>query len=363
MKAAMISLGSKSSKWTAEAMRKYFEIVDEINLKKVEVNIGSKEDKILVEGKPIGKYDCVYVKGSYKYAGLLRAIVTELDDSTYSPFEPRSFTLVHNKLLTQLQLEKENIPMPKTYVAATTDAAKKILEKINYPIIMKLPSGTQGKGVMVADSYAAAASMLDTLESLNQPFILQEYIETDSEDVRLFVVGEKVVACMKRKSLTEEVRSNIHAGGVGEAYEADTNTKKIAIRTAKLLGAEVCGVDILESIKGPLVIEANLSPGLQGIMDVTNINVADKIAKYLYEKTLSFKEQSGNGKKRELLKDLGINQAEKNGDQSIISTLDFRGGRILLPELITNFSKFKEGEEYVIEASEGKLVIKKLNIK
>jgi len=363
LKAGVISLGSKSSKWTADAMRNYFDEVDEINIKDVEVNIGSKNEKILVDGKQLDNYDCIYLKGSFKYANLLRAVATELHKDVYIPYEPKAFTIAHDKLFTQLELEKENIPMPKTYLAATVDAAKKILEKVTYPIIMKLPTGTQGKGVMVADSYAAASSMLDTLNALKQPFLIQEYIETNSTDVRLFVVGEKVVASMKRKSQGEDKRANIHAGGVGEAFEPDNYMKKIAIQSAKLVGAEIAGIDILESIKGPVVIEANLSPGLQGITESTNINVADKIAKYLYEKTLEKKNSRDKNGKKQMMDDLGIKPAESASGQQIITSLDFRAERILLPPVVTNITKFKENEEYLVEATPGKLKIEKLNIK
>lgn len=363
MNAAVISLGSTSSKWTAEAMRKYFDEVNEINIKDVEVNIGAKKDKILVEGKPIQKYDCIFVKGSFKYATLLRAISTEVSKDTYIPFEPKSFTLAHDKLLTQLELEKENLPMPTTYMAATGTAAKKILEKITYPIIMKLPSGTQGKGVMVADSYAAASSMLDTLSALKQPFLIQEYIETNGTDLRLFVVGEKVVAAMKRISQGEEKRANIHAGGSGEKFEADSYMKKIAIQASKLIGAEICGIDILESVKGPMIIEANLSPGLQGITKATGIDISDKIAKYLYDKTLEKTGKNTNTTKEKILEDLGIAEAGNGTSQQIISSLLFRADRILLPVVISKITKFKEDEEYLIEAKPGKLTIERLNIK
>lgn len=362
LKAAVISMGSKSSQWTIDAMRKYFDVVDNINIKDVEVNIGAKE-KILVNGKPIEDYDCVYAKGSFRYATLLRAIVTELKDSVYIPYIPSAYTISHDKLLTQLELEKENIPMPKTYMAATTSAAKKILEKLTYPVIMKLPSGTQGKGVMVADSYAGASGMLDTLSALNQPFLIQEFVDTGGADIRLFVVGNKVVAGMKRKSKKDEIRANIHAGGTGEAFEPDTHMKNIAIKTAKKLGAEICGVDMLESIKGPVVIEANLSPGLQGITNTCNIDVADKIAKYLYKQTLKKTGKQEGEEKEKVLSDLGIKDAQEGLSQNIITTLDFRGERILLPVSITNLLKFNENEEYIIEAKKGELKIKELNIK
>jgi len=357
MKAAIISLGSVSSKWTAEAMDKYFDEVDEINLREIEINFSGKNSEVLYEGKPLGEYDCVLAKGSFRYAPLLRSLTSLLRDKTYMPLEASAFTLGHDKLLTQLKLQQHNIPMPRTYLSATIEAAKKILEKVNYPIIMKFPQGTQGKGIMFADSFASASSMLDALSALNQPFLIQEYIETGGTDIRAIVVGNKVVAAMKRKADVNEIRANIHAGGAGEAAELDSYAKKVAVDAAKAIGAEICGVDMLESAKGPIVIEVNMSPGLQGITDITKIDVADKIAKHLHKRTL---EQSEEGKTNGTAKIMEDLEADKK--KEIISTLDFRGLRILLPEVITKVANIEESDNVQIVAEDGKIVLKKFKI-
>ena len=290
--AAVISLGSISSKWTAEAMRSYFDEVDELPLKKIEVVIGEKsKSKIICDGVPLKKYDCIYAKGSFRYSALLEVLAITLSKDTYMPYNPHALTLVHDKMLSQITFENEGIPMPKTHIAATMQKAKELLEHMEYPLIIKIPQGTQGKGVMFLESYATASSILDSFESLKHPFIIQEYIETKSTDLRVFVVGDKVVASMRRIGKLDEKRANLHAGGVGEKVEIDTHTKNIAIKAAKAVGAEIAGIDILESKRGPLVIEANISPGLQGITRVTEVNVADEIAKYLYHKTIEYKKQ------------------------------------------------------------------------
>jgi len=359
MKAALISLRSKSSEMTLEAMRNYFDEVDDLDIRELEVNLGVKELELLYRGAPIKKYDCVYAKGSFRYAPLLASASSILEmKGVYLPIEARSFTVSHDKLLTHIELQKNNIPMPKTYISSTPEAAKGILERLNYPVIMKFPQGTQGKGVMIADSFAGASSMLDALSALKQPFIMQEYVETGGVDTRAIVVGDRVVASMKRKAAGEEKRANIHAGGIGEACELDSHTKKIAVETAKAVGAEICGVDILESAKGPSVIEVNISPGLQGITGATKINVADKIAKYLYERTKAIKEGKKEEGAKKIMNELGV---DKPG-QEIITTLDFRGKRILLPEMITNITKFTSNQDYSVEAREGRLRIKKFEI-
>ena len=356
MKAALISLGSVSSKWTLEAMRKYFKEVDDITLKDVEVDVTTGKLEVLYNSKPLRDYDCIYAKGSFRYMPLLRSVTIALYPTTYMPIKPEAFEIGHDKFLTQLVLQRNNIPMPKAYLAATSASAKKILETINYPVIMKFPSGTQGKGVMYAESFAAANSMLDALIALKQPFIIQEYVETGGTDTRCIVVGDKVVAAMRRVAIEGEKRANIHAGGFGELVTLDKKQKKIAVESAKVVGAEICAVDILQGAKGPVVIEINLSPGLQGITKATNIDVADKIAKYLHDKsTVSSKKKAVTT--NDILVDLGIEKPEKV--KEIITNLDFRGERILLPEAITHISKFKEGEEVTVDVEEDKVLIKK----
>lgn len=358
MKAALISLGSVSSKWTAEAMRKYFEEVDEIDIRYIEVTVGREGTKVLYKGENLGEYDCIFGKGSFRYAELMAAITSIYYDKCYMPIKQKSFTIVHDKLLTHLELQKHNIPMPLTYISATVSAARVILKRVNYPIIMKFPKGTQGKGVMVADSYAGASSILDALQSLRQPFIIQEYIETDGSDIRVMVAGDKVIGSMVRKSSNDEKRSNIHAGGKGEATTLDSHTKKIAIDTARVLGGSICGVDILESHRGPLVIEANISPGLQGITKATNINIADKMAKFLYINTKEYLEKKKQKHTDKIMGDLGISNNKEDSKQ-LITTLDLRGNRLLLPQIMTNITKFNDQEEVVIEAKKGELKITK----
>jgi len=237
-----MSMGSKSSIMTLAAMKKYFDAVDDINIKNMEVMLGRKELSILYNGKPLQKYDCIYAKGSFRYAPLLRSITTAFYDTTYMPIKPNTFTIGHDKLLTQLALQYYKVPMPDTFVVSSVEAAKKILGEVHYPIIMKFPHGTQGKGVMFAESFAAASSMLDAIETLKQPFLIQEYVETEGSDIRAFVVGDKVVASYKRKAAAGEKRANIHAGGKGEVFVMDAHTKKIAVDTAKSIGAEICAV-------------------------------------------------------------------------------------------------------------------------
>jgi len=169
---------------------------------------------------------------------------------------------------------------------------------------------------------------------------------------------------MKRVAQKEEKRANIHAGGTGESVKLDRETFNLAVKTAKALGSSVCGVDILESPLGPMVIEANISPGLQGLSKVSTVDIPREIAKYFSRKT-----QEALGEKRisdgkTVLKELDINNVKEENatDQEIITNLSFKGERILLPELITKTTGFNELKNYVIKTKKGKLEIEEFSM-
>ncbi|MFW6231014.1 MAG: ATP-grasp domain-containing protein, partial [Nanoarchaeota archaeon] len=263
--------------------------------------------------------------------------------------------------LTHLILQQAKIPMPKTYLASSAQGSQALLEKVHYPIILKLLQGTQGKGVLFADSHAAASSILDTLSSLNKPFIIQEYIDTGGVDTRVIVCGDRVIGGMVRRAKPNEERANIHSGGKGEAAELSEPVKRVAIKAAKALKMDIGAVDILEGPKGPVVIEANLSPGLQGITEATGDNIAAKIAKHLYDRTVEFKQSRSDVTAEQLFGDMGIdiNQAEEGKTQDIITNLDLRGDKIVLPEIVNKIAKFKEEDEVTITLEKGKVNLQK----
>ncbi len=354
MKAAVISLGSISSQWTAEAMKKYFTEVDSISLKDIEVRLG-KECGLQYQGKPLPPYDCVYVKGSFRYAHLLCSITTMLENKVaYLPLRARAFMLAHNKLLTHLALQEKNIPMPTTYVLATMPRAKELLKQVHYPIVVKFPEGTQGKGVMFADSESSAVSLLDALGVLKQPCIIQEYIETEGTDIRALVVGDKVIAAMRRKAQKGDNRANIHAGGTGELAAISPAINTLALRTAEALDAEVCGVDILESPLGPLVIEVNISPGLQGLQNIANVDLAEQVARHFFQKTEAALQKE---KKKEAGLVMNPVLGTEGSFQQIVTTLQFRGEKIILPEIVGKIARFHEGKEQIIKVRKGKVEV------
>ena len=360
MKLAIISMGGKSSKLIAEEAKKHFAQVDQFNIKGIELHATTKNLDVLYKGQPLKNYDCVYIRGSHKYALLQRSLTRALQFNSYMPIAPEAFTLAHNKFLTLLELQKNKVEIPTTYLAATTSSAKKILEKVNYPIIIKLPSGTHGKGVMFADSISSAGSVLDTLDVSNQPYIIQEYIETNATDIRVIVAGNKVLAAMKRKAQSGELRANIHMGAIGEKYDINYDTEQLAIKSAKALGADICAVDILEGSKSS-VLEVNLSPGLSGIMQATKLNLAEKIAEFLAEKTAEFKKTSSKKGYKDILEELELTQ-EKTPIKEILTNLEIKAGIIKIPKIITDITKFTPDDEVKLIIAKDKLIIQKHEI-
>jgi len=341
-------------------MKKYFEEVDSLSVKKIEVILSSEKPKVIYDGNELRKYDCIYAKGSFKYAAILRSITEAKYDQAYMPLRPAAFTIGHNKLLTHLKMQKVGVPMPQTYVTSSIAASKKVLQEMNYPVVMKFPSGTQGKGVMFADSFSSASSLLDALEALKQPLIIQEYIETEGTDIRALVIGDKVAAAYYRKAVKGEKRSNIHAGGQGIKVEIDNKTKKIAVMAAKALGCDICGVDILIGPKGPLVIEVNLSPGLQGITQTTKIDVAAMIAEFLYNKTKERNESKNENPSEKVFADLNIKAADKQKKEikSAIDHIKVRADKIVLPSFVTKICEFDDDDEVEITAEKGYVCVK-----
>ncbi len=355
MKLGIISLCGDSSMMIVNEAAQYFKESKALDIRKLHVHLFQSESKILnvhYEKKPLEAFDCVYLRGSHKYTFLQRSISKALQNVVYLPIKPEAFTIGHNKLLTLLELQKNDIRIPRTYFAATGKGAKDLLEEVNFPIILKIPHGTQGKGVMIADSISSAKTMIDALEVFKQPYILQEYIETGSTDIRAIVVGNKVVAAMERVGAKDDIRSNIHAGGHGRPVNISPETEEIAIKAAKVIGADICGVDILEGTK-PAVIEVNLSPGLKGITKALHKNIAKMIAQFLFERTKEFLEE-----KTEKAKPIEV----KPG-QEIYTTLSMKNGIIRLPKFVADISGFSIDDDVVLVVNKGKIEIKRHKIK
>jgi len=355
MKGAVIGLGGPTSIGIARAMENYFDKVDFLQLRDHYVEISREGIQMLTRKGELEDYDCLYPRGSYRYAPVLITIASSLSGHTYIPLRADSFIVGHDKFLTHLALMKQKIKMPNTFIIPTVKTAKLLLKEINYPIVMKFPHGTQGRGVVFAESYAAAVSVLDVLEFFKNPFLIQEYVETESTDIRALVVGDKVVAGMRRVAQKGEKRANIHMGGTGEAIKLNAKTSKIALASAEAVGADICAVDMLETPIGPLVIEVNLSPGVQGLKEATDRDIEDDIAKFLYEQTKANRRVK-NG--QEMASLIDTNSADKHSSGEIIINADLRGGKLVLPEVISSLANLSESQEMIVEVLDGEIILR-----
>jgi ribosomal protein S6--L-glutamate ligase len=179
-------------------------------------------------------------------------------------------------------LSTANVPIPKTILGASSNLEYLLSNFKDQPVIIKILEGTHGNGVILADTYLSALSTIETLKTAGVKFLLQEYIkESNGSDLRIIVVDGEVIAAMKRQSKEGDFRSNLHRGGSSIKIKLTIEEENVALRAAKAMQLGVCGVDILQSERGPLVLEINSSPGLEGIEKETGIDISKKIISYI----------------------------------------------------------------------------------
>ncbi|NYZ67494.1 RimK family alpha-L-glutamate ligase [Endozoicomonas sp. SM1973] len=188
-----------------------------------------------------------------------------------------------DKLRSLQLLSRHHIGIPKTnYVRDKKDVLPAIARVGNAPVIIKLIEGTQGIGVLLAESTKSAEALIELLQSQKQNVLVQKFVaESKGKDIRAFVVGNQVVAAMRRVAQGQEFRSNVHRGGITEAVELNDQYKEVAVRAAQIMGLQVAGVDMLEGADGPQIMEVNSSPGLEGIETCTKLDIAGAIIDYI----------------------------------------------------------------------------------
>ena len=188
-----------------------------------------------------------------------------------------------DKLRSLQILSKHDVDMPKTVFASNKSSAEDVITLSGgAPLVLKILEGTQGVGVVLVDTEKAAKSVLDAFYGMDVNLLVQEFIEeAGGADIRVFIVGGEVVGAMKRQGAEGDFRSNLHQGGSATAHKLTRKEKSTALAAAKAMGLGVCGVDMIPSARGPLVMEVNSSPGLEGIEKSTNLDIAGKIIDYI----------------------------------------------------------------------------------
>ncbi|HEX9709526.1 MAG TPA: RimK family alpha-L-glutamate ligase [Candidatus Thermoplasmatota archaeon] len=218
--------------------------------------------------------------------------VTEYGLAVAQHFESIGVTVInsHESILNSrdkfrsLQImQKNRIPTPKTVLARSPDAVFQAIRLVGgTPVILKMNQGTQGAGVMFADSLETVESVLEALWDLGANIQIQKFVaESRGRDLRAFVIGGKVVAAMRRIAAGTSFRSNIHQGGHGEPVDLEREQERLALKTARVLGLKIAGIDMLESSAGPVVIEANSSPGFEGLERATGKDIARAMIEYI----------------------------------------------------------------------------------
>lgn len=188
-----------------------------------------------------------------------------------------------DKLRSMQLLSRKGIGLPMTAFAHSTHDIDDMINMVGgAPVVIKLLEGTQGLGVILAETHLSAKSTIEAFRNADVNILIQEYIhEAKGADIRCFVVGDRVIAAMARKGKEGEFRSNLHRGGSVEKIKITPEERATAVKAASIMGLNVCGVDILRSNRGPVVIEINSSPGLEGIEAATGIDVADKVIQFI----------------------------------------------------------------------------------
>ena len=248
------------------------------------MNITSHNPKVIYQGKPLDDYDAVIPRIGAKNTFYGTAVVRQFEMmGVFCVNESQAISRSRDKLRCLQLLARTGIGIP---VTAFADSPKDVDGLINIvggaPLVIKLVEGTQGIGVVLAETDKAAESVIQAFRELEAYILVQEFIsEANGTDIRCFVVGKKVVAAMRRQGPAGEFRSNLHRGGTAEKVKLTPEERSTAVRSAKAMGLNICGVDILRSNHGPVVMEVNSSPGLEGIETTTGVDVADHIVRFL----------------------------------------------------------------------------------
>lgn len=267
-----------------EAARNLGHKVTVIDYLRCYMNISSEDPNIHYKGKRLHNFDAIIPRIGSKRTFYGTAIVRQFETcGTFSINPSIAITRSRDKLRSLQLLSRKNIGLPKTGFANSPSDIDDLINMIGRPpLVIKLLEGTQGVGVVLAETKKAAESVIQAMMGLNANIIVQEYIsEAQGSDIRCFVLGEKVVAAMKRQAQPGEFRSNIHQGGTAELIKISKEERETAIQAAKIMGLKMAGVDLLRSNRGPLVMEVNSSPGLEGIETATGIDIASLIIKYI----------------------------------------------------------------------------------
>lgn len=248
------------------------------------IDLATTSPDLIYQGRPVEDFDAILprVGASLTYFGT--AVVRQFEQmDVFCANSAHGIVNARDKLRSLQILSRHDIGIPKTSFVKNREDILPAIERIGgVPIIIKVLEGTQGIGVILAESISTAEAIIETLRNAQQNVLIQKFVaESKGRDVRAFVVGDRVVAAMRRVAQGQEFRSNIHRGGKAESIKLDPAFEKTAVRAAQIMGLRIAGVDMLESAEGPQIMEVNSSPGLEGIEGATARDVAGEVIDFI----------------------------------------------------------------------------------
>jgi ribosomal protein S6--L-glutamate ligase len=259
-----------------------------VNYLRCYMNITSHKPKMIYQGAPLEGFDAVIPRIGASKTFYGTAVVRQFEMmGVFAANESQAITRSRDKLRCLQLLARQGIGLPVTGFANSTKDIDGLINIVGgAPLVVKLLEGTQGIGVILAETRKAAQAVIEAFRGLNANILVQEFIkEAGGSDIRVLVINHKIVAAMRRQGPAGEFRSNLHRGGTAESIKLTAEERSTAIRAAKTMGLGVAGVDMLRSNHGPVVMEVNSSPGLEGIEKASGIDIAAAIYRFLEKKS------------------------------------------------------------------------------
>ncbi|MCK0122996.1 30S ribosomal protein S6--L-glutamate ligase [Gelidibacter sp. F2691] len=273
-----------STQRLVEAARQRKHTCEVIDPLKCDIIIEKKNPAILYKGRVLENVDAIIPRIGSSVTFYGTAVVRQFEMmKVFSVVESQALVRSRDKLRSLQVLSRAGLGMPKTVFSNYTKDASEVIASVGgAPLVIKLLEGTQGLGVVLAETNNAAESVIEAFHGLQARVIIQEFIkEAKGADIRAFIVDGNIVGAMKRQGKEGEFRSNLHRGGSAEIISLTDDEENAALKAAKALGLGVCGVDMLQSARGPLILEVNSSPGLEGIEAATKKDIAKSIIRYI----------------------------------------------------------------------------------
>ena len=291
MKIAILSRSpdSYSTRALKEAGLKHGHHVKVLDTLKFSISVEEGQPGLFFQGKRFSTYDGIIPRIGASITFYGTAVVRQFEQmGVFTLNSSQSIMTSRDKLCSMQILSRHRIGLPANAFVRNKQDVLPAIERVGgAPVIIKLLEGTQGIGVILADTGSVAAAIIETLQSTKQNVLIQKFVsESKGRDVRAFVVGDRVVAAMRRRAQGQEFRSNLHRGGTTEMVKLDPDYEQTAVRATQILGLHVAGVDMLEGDQGPQIMEVNSSPGLEGIQTATGIDIAGLIFEYMEQQVL-----------------------------------------------------------------------------